>query len=82
VAANVQQLALRAHRALKLGGYSRVDFRLGEEGAAWCLELNTLPGLTAQSLVPQSARAAGIAFPEFCDRICRLALEHARDRRG
>ncbi len=82
VAANVQQLALGAHRALKLGGYSRVDFRLDEAGSAWCLELNTLPGLTAQSLVPRSARAAGIAFPDFCDRICRLTLEHARDRRG
>lgn len=82
VATNVQQLALQAHRALKLGGYSRVDFRLDENGAAWCLELNTLPGLTAQSLVPQSARAAGMTFPEFCDRVCRLALEHARNRRG
>jgi D-alanine-D-alanine ligase len=82
VAANVQKLALEAHRALKLGGYSRVDFRLDEQGVAWCLELNTLPGLTAQSLVPQSARAAGIAFPVFCDRVCRLALEHVRNRRG
>jgi D-alanine-D-alanine ligase len=82
VAGDVQQLALRAHRALKLGGYSRVDFRLDDDGGAWCLEINTLPGLTAQSLVPQSARAAGIAFADFCDRICRLALEHARGRRG
>ncbi|HKJ93358.1 MAG TPA: D-alanine--D-alanine ligase [Longimicrobiales bacterium] len=82
VAANVQQLALRAHRALKLGGYSRVDFRLDKNGAAWCLELNTLPGLTAGSLVPKSAQAAGIALPAFCDRLCQLALEHARTRRG
>lgn len=82
VAANVQHLALEAHRALKLGGYSRVDFRLDDDGVAWCLELNTLPGLTAQSLVPKSARAAGMTFPEFCDRVCRLALEHARSRRG
>jgi len=71
--ADCQQQALAAHRALKLGGYSRVDFRLTPEGALSCLEVNTLPGMTATSLLPQSARAVGIAFPELCDRICRSA---------
>jgi D-alanine-D-alanine ligase len=81
-AARAQQLALEAHRALKLGGYSRVDFRLDAEGGLWCLEANTLPGMTSASLLPKGARAAGISFPELCDRICRLALEeHARRRR-
>lgn len=70
-----QALSLRAHRALKLRGYSRVDFRLDASGKLWCLEVNTSPGLTAASLLPKSARAVGIEFPELCERICRLALE-------
>jgi D-alanine-D-alanine ligase len=72
------RLALLAHNALKLGGYSRVDFRLTPEGAIFCLEVNTLPGMTATSLLPQAARAAGIEFPELCDRICRIARAPAR----
>ncbi len=51
-------------------------------GGLWFLEANTLPGMTAASLFPKGARAAGISFPEVCDRICRLALEeHGRTRR-
>jgi len=68
-----QRLAVRAHEALKLGGYSRVDFRLTAGGEAFCLEVNTLPGMTATSLLPQSARAFGIEFPDLCERICRTA---------
>ncbi len=68
-----QRLALLAHEALKLGGYSRVDFRLTPAGEALCLEVNTLPGMTATSLLPQSARAVGIEFPDLCERICRTA---------
>lgn len=72
-AAECQRLGLLAHDALKLGGYSRVDFRLTADGDLFCLEINTLPGMTATSLLPQSAKAAGIEFPELCDRICRTA---------
>ena len=68
-------LALRAHRALKLSDYSRVDFRMNAKGALFCLEVNTLPGMTATSLLPQSAAAVGIGFPELCDQICRLGIE-------
>ncbi len=64
------ELALSAHRALKLGGYSRVDFRLDREGQPQCLEVNALPGMTATSLLPQSAAASGIPFAELCERIC------------
>jgi D-alanine-D-alanine ligase len=78
----VRELGLAAHRALKLEGYSRVDFRMDAEGGLWCLEVNTLPGMTATSLLPQSAAAAGIPFPELCERICRLALERHRRRRA
>jgi D-alanine-D-alanine ligase len=68
-----QRLGVAAHKALKLSGYSRVDFRLTPEGRLFCLEANTLPGMTATSLLPQSAKAAGIEFADFCDRICRIA---------
>jgi D-alanine-D-alanine ligase len=77
----IQELSLRAHRALKLEGFSRADFRMDADGGLWCLEVNTLPGMTATSLLPQSAQAAGISFPELCDRICRLALERHQARR-
>jgi D-alanine-D-alanine ligase len=73
VAARLQEHALTAHRALKLGSYSRIDFRLDATGAIFFLEANTLPGLTGTSLLPQAARAAGIPFPDLCERICRLA---------
>ena len=73
LARQLQELALAAHRALKLGGYSRVDFRLSPDGDIFCLEANTLPGMTRTSLLPQAARAAGVEFPELCERICRLA---------
>ena len=69
----VRAAGLLAHEALKLGGYSRVDFRLTPAGELFCLEVNTLPGMTATSLLPQSARAVGIEFPDLCERICRTA---------
>jgi D-alanine-D-alanine ligase len=72
--AEVQRLALRAHEALKLGAYSRVDFRMDPEGGLWCLEANSLPGMTSASLLPQSASAVGISFPRLVERICRAAL--------
>ena len=82
VTAECRRLGLAAHRALKLAGYSRVDFRLTGEGSLFCLEVNTLPGMTATSLLPQSAAAVGIAFPDLCDRICRTArAEHSPEER-
>ncbi len=74
LAARLQDAARRAHRGLKLGGYSRIDFRVDAEGAIFFLEANTLPGLTANSLIPKAARAAGMGFPVLCETICRLAL--------
>ena len=76
----IQSLALRAHAALKLGVYSRIDFRRDPEGNFWCLEANSLPGMTAASLLPQAARVAGIEFPQLCERICRAALLGRRAR--
>lgn len=80
VEARARELGLRAHRALKLRGYSRVDFRMDARGGLWCLEINTAPGMTAMSLFPKGARAAGLEFPQLCDRICRLALDETRAR--
>jgi D-alanine-D-alanine ligase len=78
-----QRLAQETHRVLKLEGFSRVDFRLDDSGGLWCLEVNTLPGMTSNSLVPKSAKAAGIAFPRLCERICEIAIEeHAARRKG
>ena len=71
----IQDYALRVHRVLKLGAYSRTDFRRDDAGAYWCLEANSLPGMTATSLLPQAAKAAGISFPELLDRICRGATK-------
>lgn len=72
----VQDAARRAFRALKLGGCARIDFRMAPDGESYCLEANTLPGMTQTSLVPQAAAAAGLSFPELCDRIVKLALAH------
>ena len=69
----LRALALHVHRALRLRDYSRVDFIVDDAGRPWCLEANALPGMTANSLLPKGARAAGISFPELCDRIARLA---------
>jgi len=76
----VQELALKAHHALKLAAYSRVDFRLDELEQPWCLEVNTVPGMTRTSLLPQSAQAVGISFPELCERVCRAAMEQHRTK--
>lgn len=81
VTIQAQLYALKTHRALKLRGYSRVDFRMDDEQQLWCLEANTLPGMTAASLFPKGAAAAGMSFSEVCERICLLALEEHRQRR-
>jgi D-alanine-D-alanine ligase len=79
-AALLQAFARRVHAALKLSTYSRIDFRLDNEGQVYCLEANSLPGMTATSLLPQAASAAGIEFHELLDRICQGALKSAKKR--
>jgi D-alanine-D-alanine ligase len=73
-ASEVQRLAVVAFHALKLRGYARIDFRMSPQSGFFCLEANTLPGMTELSLIPQAAAAAGISFAELCERIVRLAL--------
>ncbi len=73
VAAVMQELALRVHQVLRLGYYSRIDFILDGEGKPYCLEANTLPGMTPTSLLPQEAAAAGITYVDLCREICAKA---------
>ena len=54
--------------------YSRADFILDAEGRAWCLEVNTLPGMTPNSLIPKAAAVAGMSYPELCEKIVTLSL--------
>jgi D-alanine-D-alanine ligase len=70
----IARSAKAAYHSLGCTGYSRVDFRLTPEGDHFFLEVNTLPGMTSNSLVPKAARAVGIEFPELIDRILQLAM--------
>ncbi|MDQ6612911.1 MAG: D-alanine--D-alanine ligase [Gemmatimonadota bacterium] len=74
VHAMLAEQSLKAFEALKLRGYARLDYRLDPNGQCWCLEANTLPGMTPTSLIPQAAVAAGVLFPELCERIVQLAM--------
>lgn len=65
----LQKSALDVHNALRLGFYSRVDFILDENNNAYCLEANTLPGMTPTSLLPQEAAAVGITYKQLCNLI-------------
>ena len=72
------EATLRLHKALGLSVYSRADFILDEEGKAWCLEINTLPGMTPASLLPKEAAASGLEYPDLCQTILELSLEARR----
>jgi D-alanine-D-alanine ligase len=78
----IQKHALAAHRALGRTIYSRIDFLLEKDMNPYCLEVNTIPGMTATSLLPKAAAAAGITFPQLCRRIIELswAARHAERR--
>jgi D-alanine-D-alanine ligase len=74
----LQDAALAVHRTLRLGFYSRIDFMLDATGTPYCLEANTLPGMTPTSLLPQEAGAAGILYNELCERIARAGRDRIR----
>ena len=69
------ETALKLHHALGLSVYSRADFILDAEGRPWCLEVNTLPGMTPNSLIPKAAKVAGMTYQELCEKIVSLSLE-------
>ena len=70
----VQEAALAAHRALGIEVYSRVDVLLDSNNRPFVLEANTIPGMTETSLLPKSAAAAGISFPDLCRNIAEASL--------
>jgi len=70
----IAESARRAFDVLGCRVYGRADFRLGEDGRHYFLEVNTLPGMTSTSLVPKAARKAGVEYPELVDRILHLSL--------
>ena len=74
-ASRMMELTVKAFRALKLNVYSRADFLLDEKGNLYCLEMNTLPGMTAASLLPKEAKAAGIEYGDLCELIIKKSLE-------
>lgn len=74
----IQQAALGAFHAIGGRDYARVDVMVTSDGLPIVLEVNTLPGMTATSLLPKAAAAAGIDFPALCQRLVDLALRRAR----
>lgn len=71
----MKEIALNVHDALRLEYYSRTDFMVTDDGEIYCIESNTLPGMTPTSLFPQEAGAAGISYNELCDKLAHLAIE-------
>lgn len=74
-AEEMQAYAERGHRLLSLRAYSRLDFMMGKDGQVYCLEANTLPGMTPTSLIPQEAAALGMSFPELCEKLIQVSIQ-------
>jgi len=74
IAEFTQNMAYTAYHALGCKGFARIDFRLDDEGQPWCLEVNSIPGFTSQSLVPMAAKKVGIEFPELCQDLINIAI--------
>ena len=66
---------MRVFEALRLEKYARMDFMLDEAGNPYCLEANTLPGMTPTSLIPQEAAAVGMSYEQLCQKIIDMAFE-------
>ncbi len=71
----MQETAQKAFAALRLKTYARMDFMMRENGEMFCLEANTLPGMTPTSLIPQEAAAEGISFPALCELLMEVSLK-------
>ncbi len=71
----MQSYAARGAAALGITGYCRLDFMMREDGRMYCLEANTLPGMTPTSLLPQEAQVLGIDYGELCEKLIRISLE-------
>lgn len=73
-AEELKQCAEAAFRALRLKKYARMDFMMGKNGQIYCLEANTMPGMTPTSLLPQEAAAAGMSYEALCERLIQISL--------
>ena len=82
LAARVRALGLEAARVLGCRGVSRVDFRMNDDSVPYCLEVNTVPGMTPTSLVPMAAKARGLSYDQLVQRMLELALSDARRGAG
>ena len=71
----MQEIAEKVFHALRLKTYARMDFLLNDKNELYCLEANTLPGMTPTSLLPQEAKAVGIDFTDLCELIIEISLE-------
>lgn len=78
-AARLSLDGMAAYEALRMRDMARIDYRLAEDGTAYFLEANSIPGMTALSLLPMGAKARGIEFPEMCDRLVRAAAARGAD---
>lgn len=74
-AAEMQRIAERVFAALRMKSYARMDFMMSHAGEIYCLEANTLPGMTPTSLLPQEAQAVGMSFEDLCEKILSYALD-------
>lgn len=75
-----QAMALAAYNSLGCSGFGRVDFRLDEEGQPFCLEVNSVPGFTSQSLVPMAAKLVGMEFSDLCEKLIEIAIQEHKKR--
>lgn len=80
IAKQMQDYAVEVTKALGLGAYSRMDFLLNDKNQMFCLEANTLPGMTPTSLLPQEAQAVGIGFEELCERLIQSSFKKYESR--
>jgi D-alanine-D-alanine ligase len=78
VVADIQAAAVRCFEVLGCRHFARADFILGDDGVAYALEVNTIPGMTAHSLLPKAASRAGISMSDLCLRIVEMALENEK----
>ena len=76
--AAIQAIAERVYEALHLQAYCRVDFIRGEDGVFYCLEANTLPGMTPTSLIPRMGKAMGMSYGQLCDALIEASLKKYR----
>jgi D-alanine-D-alanine ligase len=73
IAEKMQETALEVFKALRLEYYSRIDFMVSDDGGVYCIEANTLPGMTPTSLFPQEAAASGMSYNELCNKLAEIA---------